>query len=100
MSISRFSNNIKYLRKTKNLTQKDFANILGLAESTIGMYERDERQPSLDVLIDICTKFNVSSDFILGIETDRRTVNNHDDEIKELTLKFIDELSKLTNEMD
>lgn len=100
MSDIQFSNNLKYIRKTKNLTQKDLANMLGLAESTIGMYERNERQPSLDVLKDICIKLNVSSDYLIGIKNDGYITTNYDDKIKELALKFIDELNILTKEMD
>lgn len=38
-----FNKNLKSLRKSKNLLQKDLADILNVSPSTIGMYERGER---------------------------------------------------------
>lgn len=41
---------IRELRKHKNLTQKDLGNKVGLSEQAISQYERDERQPNLEIL--------------------------------------------------
>ncbi|MCC3938444.1 helix-turn-helix domain-containing protein [Bacillus thuringiensis] len=56
-----FGNIIRDLRK-----QKELAQLLQLSESTIGMYERNERQPDYNTLIRIADYFNVSTDFLLG----------------------------------
>lgn len=34
--------------------QKDFAEYLGLSQYQYNRYERNERQPSLEVILDIC----------------------------------------------
>uniref|UniRef100_UPI003F65B69C helix-turn-helix domain-containing protein n=1 Tax=Metabacillus halosaccharovorans TaxID=930124 RepID=UPI003F65B69C len=47
------------------MSQKDFGKIFNLSESTIGMYERDERKPDFDTLIQISEYFNVSTDYLL-----------------------------------
>ncbi|MGM2820537.1 helix-turn-helix domain-containing protein [Bacillus cereus group sp. Bce001] len=61
-----FGNIIRNLRKQKGITQKELAQSLQLSESTIGMYERNERQPDYNTLIRIADYFNVSTDFLLG----------------------------------
>ncbi|MBJ6949400.1 helix-turn-helix transcriptional regulator, partial [Vibrio cholerae] len=48
-----FGNIIRDLRKQKGITQKELAQSLQLSESTIGMYERNERQPDYNTLIRI-----------------------------------------------
>ncbi|MGD6932568.1 helix-turn-helix domain-containing protein, partial [Bacillus thuringiensis] len=59
-----FGNIIRDLRKQKGITQKELAQSLQLSESTIGMYERNERQPDYNTLIRIADYFNVSTDFL------------------------------------
>lgn len=57
---------IKYLRRQKKLSQKEFGKLFSLAESTIGMYERDERKPDYETLKSFADFFNVSTDYLLG----------------------------------
>lgn len=61
-----FGQKLKTLRKRKNMSQKEFAKFFGLAESTISMYERDERRPDFDLLNKFADYFEVSTDYLLG----------------------------------
>lgn len=61
-----FGSNLRYLRKTKQMTQIELADALGLAYSTISMYERGEREPSFEVMETIADYFNVTMDFLVG----------------------------------
>lgn len=63
-----FGNRLKTLRIRENMTQQQLANKLGLTKSVISAYETDLRLPSYDVLIHIAKIFNVTSDFLLGLE--------------------------------
>lgn len=58
--------NIKYLREKKNLSQKEFAKILNISNSTLSQYESNVRVPSDDIKIKIANYFNVSLDYLLG----------------------------------
>lgn len=57
---------LKLLRSKKKLSQREFGKVFSLAESTIGMYERDERKPDYDTLKRFADYFEVTTDYLLG----------------------------------
>ncbi|MCY9434197.1 helix-turn-helix domain-containing protein [Bacillus haynesii] len=61
--------NLKELREGKNLSQKALGKKLGLAESTIGMYEQGKRRPDYETLIKIADFFEVSIDYLIRGES-------------------------------
>lgn len=63
-----FGNTLKTLRLRENLTQSQLAQKLGLTKSVISAYETGLRMPSYDILIHISQIFNVSTDYLLGLE--------------------------------
>lgn len=63
-----FGNTLKTLRLQNSLTQAQLAQKLGLTKSVISAYETNLRLPSYDVLIHIAQIFNVSTDYLLGLE--------------------------------
>ena len=65
---------IKELREVKKMTQAELANRIGIASSTISSYENNMRQPSLDMLIKLAAEFNVTTDYLLGINNKTVTV--------------------------
>lgn len=50
---------IRDIRKSNDLTQKEFAEKLEVNSNYISMIERGERTPSLDLLADISDTFNI-----------------------------------------
>lgn len=63
-----FGNRLKRLRLEKDMTQAQLSERLGLTKSVISAYETDLRLPSYDVLMQIARIFNVSTDYLLGME--------------------------------
>jgi methanogenic corrinoid protein MtbC1 len=61
-----FGNQLKKIRKDRNLKQKDLAQILDVAQSTIANYEQGIRFPDEDMLLRIADIFGVSVDYLLG----------------------------------
>ena len=59
-----FNEKLKELRTGLDLTQKEFAQKIGLSAASIIAYERNEKKPSYDVLLSISEKFNVSLDWL------------------------------------
>jgi len=66
-----FSVNLKYLRKSKSLTQDEFGKKLGLNRSIIGSYEEGRAEPKLKTLQNISHYFKVSLDDLLELEIEK-----------------------------
>ena len=65
-----FSENLRELRRAARLSQEDIARELGLAKSTVSMYERGNRKPNLQMLAKLSELFSVSVDVLLGTAPD------------------------------
>lgn len=60
------SERLKEERKKAGLSQKEFAEKLGLNARTYASYERGERDISTALLLNICKTLEISSDVLLG----------------------------------
>lgn len=65
-----FAENLKYLRNSRQLTQKELANILGLTANCICEWEKNRSEPSISTIKKIADVFDVSADYLLGLEDD------------------------------
>ena len=76
--MSDFGERLKRLRKDKDITQGQLAEVIGVVPSAIGKYERLETSyPSIDALIKLADYFNVSIDYLLrGVNTVPAVENN------------------------
>ena len=63
-----FGENLKRLRKEKELTQETLAEIFGVSFQTISKWERGETYPDITMLPVISSYFNVSVDSLLGVD--------------------------------
>lgn len=61
------STRIKELRTSLKLTQSQFAESLNISTVSISSYETGAKTPSLDMVINIATKYNVSIDWLCGL---------------------------------
>ncbi|MFZ5967342.1 MAG: helix-turn-helix domain-containing protein [Bacillota bacterium] len=68
-----FGERLKELRTNFNMLQKDLADLLKVSPSTIGMYERGQRDPDTDTIKFLAKYFNVTSDWLLGLSDDRHS---------------------------
>ena len=57
--MSKFQRIFKNLREQKNMTQEELAKALGVSKSTIGMYERGDREPNFEKLEVISYTINI-----------------------------------------
>ena len=57
---------LRELRTNVGLSMKEFGSIIGLAESTISLYETGKREPDFNTLAKIANYFNVTIDYLLG----------------------------------
>ncbi|HIH8004476.1 TPA: type II toxin-antitoxin system antitoxin PezA [Streptococcus suis] len=75
--------NIKSLRKTHDLTQPEFAKIIGISRNSLSRYENGTSSLSTELIDRICQKFNVSYVDIVGGEKMLTPVEDY-----QLTLKI------------
>lgn len=57
---------IKELRQEKGLTQKKLADMLSVADSTLGYWEKGRYEPDTETLQKLADIFGVSVDYLLG----------------------------------
>ena len=67
LNYSDFGENLKHLRKSRELTQKDFGTKVGLSKAVVSKYENGMGYPSFDVLVRIAKYFGVTTDYLLGV---------------------------------
>lgn len=59
---------IKELREDSDLTQSQLAQVIGITQRTISYYENNQREIPVNVLVKYAKYFNVSLDYICGLE--------------------------------
>ena len=93
--------NLKALRDSLNMTQEEFGKSIGLAKSTYNNYETGVREPKSDFWIAIAQKYNVSIDYLMGIENpqnENQPAPTNGDELAEDDKRIIELLHQLTPE--
>lgn len=86
---------LRSLRLSKNLTQKQLADRVGLAVSAVSSYESGNRYPSFETLIKLSRIFHVSTDYLLGLSEKRSIdITGLTDEETELISRLVDKLRK------
>ncbi|MBQ3124007.1 MAG: helix-turn-helix transcriptional regulator [Clostridia bacterium] len=60
---------IKKLRTACGITQVQLAKSLGVTKQSVSNWENDNIQPSIDMLIRLAEFFQVSTDYMLGLDT-------------------------------
>lgn len=59
---------LREIRKENGISLKKLGEIVGVAESTMSLYENEKRQPDYDTLNKLADYFNVTTDYLLGRE--------------------------------
>lgn len=62
---------LKRFRKERGLTQKELADAVGVHPRRYQGYESGENTPATSVIIDIANRFNVSADYLVGLDENR-----------------------------
>ena len=65
------------LRKTRKISQEEFAELLNTSRQAISKWERNEAKPDIDKLILIAKLFNISIDYLLNYEIDDSNVEEY-----------------------
>lgn len=96
-----FGERLRSLREEKKITQKELAKLFKIAESTVSMYERGEREPNFEIVNKIANFFNVSTDYLLGRTDDPTPPRKSKDPFSDLPKDaqiFFKDFDKLSDE--
>lgn len=72
-----FGQKLKELRKEKKMKQKELAQILNVRNTTVSAWEVGDNEPDLATLIRIAKFFNVTTDYLLGLEDEAGYTRNN-----------------------
>ena len=89
-----FGENLKMLRQKAGLTQKQLAERLWISKATVSYYEQSLRCPSPEILIKLSNIFHVSTDYLLGMEDKKQTLD-----VTDLSEEDINLLQNLINRL-
>ncbi len=81
LSLYNISRRIKLLRTSRNLMQKELGELIGVSKSTISSYENDTKCPSLDKIIRLSDVFGVTTDELLGVNSENLGYIDYDKEL-------------------
>lgn len=59
---------LRKLREDRDYTQKQIADMLGVAQSTYSQYELGRRALPIELFVKLCRFYKVSADDILGLK--------------------------------
>jgi len=76
---------IRQFRKAKNLTQKQLADILGVANSRVSNWEQGTNRPDVDKLADICRALSVPPSELLDVRLETDELSEHE---RQLVLSY------------
>lgn len=86
------SQRINELRLTNGWSQVQLAKKLNVTKQTVSNWENDNIQPSIDMLVRLAKTFNVTTDYLLGLENIPRL------NVDGLPLNVVSHLSQLIDD--
>jgi len=66
--IMKLSERLKDLRKEKSLSQQKLAKAIGVTQKAIDFWEKEINEPKASYIILLAKFFDVSTDYLLGLE--------------------------------
>ena len=63
-----FAQRLRELRQDKHLSMKQLAKELNTTDAAISNWENEVNEPKISYLVSIAKFFNVSADYLLGLE--------------------------------
>ena len=66
--MEKFCERLKELRLSKKLSVRQFAKMIGVRDTTVLRWESNTIEPSISKIITISKLFDISADYLLGLE--------------------------------
>ena len=91
----KFNENLRAQRERRGYTQKEMAELIGVAKSTYSLYESGNREPNVMTIKKIADVLTVSADCLLGLEEQTTIAAHFDgDEFTESELEEIKQFAE------
>ena len=75
---------IRELRREMDCTQNELADVLGVTQDSISLWENDKRIPDTQYIVAMANFFDVTTDYLLGLSNDFEGVRfGHEGKIRE-----------------
>lgn len=87
------SKQLRHLRGYNAVTQREIADALCIDRSTYAYYELGETQPSLLMLVRLAKLYDVTTDYLLGIQPEEKQPTPFERELLSLVRKYWGESS-------
>lgn len=84
--MSTFTKRVKSILEEKKITQKQLAQLSGIAEASICRYLRGDSEPRLDIIARIAKALDVSEAYLIG-ETNEKKADNYKLEIRDIVAR-------------
>ena len=85
-----FGDRLMQLLEENNISQKEFAEMLHIAPTTLNGYIKNKRQPDFKLVKRIASIMNVSADYLLGLNSDGISLSAEE-------LSYISKLRKMSD---
>ena len=79
---------LRYLREYNAVTQREIADALCIDRSTYAYYELGETQPSLLMLVRLAKLYDVTTDYLLGIQPEEKQPTPFEQELLALVRRY------------
>ena len=74
-----FGERLKKIRVDNNISQNELAKYLEITPSSLSYYENEVRTPPITIINKLVNRFNVSANWLLGIETSNKDLKTYAD---------------------
>ena len=91
---------IKELRKSKGITQEQLSDMLNVSSQAVSKWETGVANPDLALIPDLAKLFEVSADELLGIEKNKDTSSNIENDIIHARLSRLEKMMELLTARD
>ena len=81
-----FAENLKLIRKSRNLSQEDLAEILDVSRQAVSKWEQGDGYPEAEKLLLISEKLNISLDRLMSTKFANKTYDNQKNETGMITI--------------
>ena len=71
-----FGFRLQQIRKEMKMTQKEFAELLEIPQPSVSAYENDRNTPTMDVLVNMAKRCNVSLDWLCGVSSNKQRITS------------------------